>query len=208
MSSTDQDNISSSSFCSDEIVDKVKEQLDQLIEKNKDQIDHDDYRSLLNDTNLLKRYIKRKRNLVDLSAQFIFDALQWQKRHQINNFKDEKDFPREFFECGGLYLFGKDVDGKRIFSNKKLIEFKLFYFNFHLGNYVLHIRTKLYQKISQISDLLKKFTIFMMYKADRLSAEDNVGWVIVFDCTEAGIVSNCFKLMKIFTKLIIFIRKS
>lgn len=57
------------------------------------------------------------------------------------------------------------------------------------GNFVLHIRTKLYQKISQISDLLKKFTIFMMYKADKLAAEANVGWVIVFDCSEAGIVS-------------------
>lgn len=29
----------------------------------------------------------------------------------------------------------------------------------------------------------------MMYKADRLAAEANVGWVIVFDCSEAGIVS-------------------
>ena len=28
-----------------------------------------------------------------------------------------------------------------------------------------------------------------MYKADRLAAESNVGWVLVFDCTEAGLVS-------------------
>lgn len=58
-----------------------------------------------------------------------------------------------------------------------------------VGNYVLHIRAKLYQKIVQISELLRKFTIFMMYKADKLAAESNVGWVIVFDCTDAGLVS-------------------
>lgn len=34
----------------------------------------------------------------------------------------------------------------------------------------------------------------MMYKADRIAAEANVGWVIVFDCTEAGIVSVFYKI--------------
>lgn len=97
-------------FCDDETLDKVKEQLDQLVENNKELIDEDDYRSLINDTKLLRRYIKRKRNHVEPSVQFIFETLQWRKRNQINNFK-ETDFPKEFYECGGLYLHGKDVNG-------------------------------------------------------------------------------------------------
>ena len=77
-----------------------------------------------------------------------------------------------------------------VFSYLFKLKIQLFFFSFaSKGNYVLHIRTKLYQKISPIFDLLKKFTIFMMYKADRLAADAKVGWVLVFDCTEAGIVS-------------------
>lgn len=98
-------------YCSDETLDKVKEQLEQLFEKNKELVDSDDYRTLIDDTKLLRRYIKRKRNQVELSVPFIFEALQWRKRHQINNCK-ETDFPREFYEFGGLYLHGRDINGK------------------------------------------------------------------------------------------------
>ena len=185
---------STSAYCSDETLAKVKEQLEQLFEKNGELVDQDDYRSLVKDTELLKRYVKRKRNQVEASANFIFEALQWRKRHQISNYK-ENDFPKEFYEFGGLYLHGKDVNGE-IYSNFRIDLVTRFLLPYakpfalsQTGNFVLHIRTKLYQKISQISDLLKKFTIFMMYKADRLAAEANVGWVIVFDCSEAGIVS-------------------
>ena len=105
MSSIDQDSI-------DEIIAKVKEQLEQLIEKNKELVDQDDFRSLINDTSLLKRYLRRRRNQIEPSVNFIFDALQWRKRHQISHYKDT-DFPKEFFEYGGLYLHGKDVNGRR-----------------------------------------------------------------------------------------------
>lgn len=98
----------------DETLAKVKEQLEQLFEKNGELVDQDDYRSLLKDTELFKRYVKRKRNQVEASANFIFEALQWRKRHQISAYK-ENSFPKEFYEFGGLYLHGKDVNGEFLF---------------------------------------------------------------------------------------------
>lgn len=98
-------------YCSDETLAKVKEQLEQLFEKNRELVDQDDYRSLLKDSDLLRRYVRRKRNQVEASANFIFEALQWRKRHQIANYK-ENDFPKEFYEFGGLYLHGRDVNGE------------------------------------------------------------------------------------------------
>lgn len=112
---TNQDQMVAASLCSDDILDKVKKQLEQLIEKNKDQIDEDDYRSLLDDTKLFKRYIKRKHEQIEPSAQFIFDALQWRKKLLIHNYKEHTDFPREFYEVGGLYLHGRDVNGTFLF---------------------------------------------------------------------------------------------
>lgn len=100
-----------SAYCSDETLAKVKEQLEQLFEKSRELVDQEDYRSLLRDTDLLRRYVKRKRNQVETSANFIFEALQWRKRHQISIYK-ENDFPKEFYEFGGLYLHGKDVNGE------------------------------------------------------------------------------------------------
>lgn len=115
MSSTDQDsNKDATIFCSDEILNKVKEQLEQSFEKNKELIDQDDFKSLMNDSNLLKRYIKRKRNQVEASVHFIFEALQWRKR-QVCNYS-ETDFPREFYEFGGLYLHGRDIHGRLNFN--------------------------------------------------------------------------------------------
>lgn len=37
----------------------------------------------------------------------------------------------------------------------------------------------------------------MMYRADRMAEQANVGWILLFDCSEAGLVRNDFVLHRV-----------
>lgn len=146
-----------------EIRNKLKEEVSALDPSCYDELE---YQRFLSDDEYFKKYIKRKRGDVAATVPFLIGVLKWRQSFGISQLT-ETSFPREFYDIGGIHVYGHDID----------------------GHVLLHVRISLFQKITEILDLLKKFTIFLMLKADSESYAKGPGhgWVLIFDCTGAGL---------------------
>lgn len=152
----------------EETLKSVRSKLVEKLSNKRSEIDSALLDRLMNDDLLLRRYIKRRNGDPETSVTFISSVLEWRKRMGLPDLT-ETSFPSEFYEVGGIYNYGTDTQ----------------------GNPVVHIRIRLFQKIEGILDILKKFSIYQMYRADELAASKGpeYGWVLVFDCTDASIAN-------------------
>ncbi|XP_074603450.1 motile sperm domain-containing protein 2-like [Brevipalpus obovatus] len=152
----------------DNVLLQVRDKLSAIAEKCPETLDSELLQRLMTEDALLQRYIRRRSGEIDSAVSFIRGALEWRKRLGFPDFT-LTSFPKEFYEVGGIYLYKEDIH----------------------GNVVLHIRIRLFQKVEGMLDLLKKFSIYLMYQADELAAAKGpeYGWVLLFDCTEAGIAN-------------------
>lgn len=150
-----------------ELIDEIRKELKEDVSKlDPSTYDEVEYQRFLSDDNYFKRYIRRKRGDVAATIPFLIGVLKWRQSLGISNLT-ETSFPREFYDIGGIHIHGEDND----------------------GNVLLHIRISLFQKLGEILELLKKFTIFLMLKADSEAAAKGKGWVLIFDCTGAGMAN-------------------
>jgi len=151
---------------------KLIEEYTSLPEESKSLLDEVEYQSWLDDAYYFERYVKRKKGDLSATIPFLLDVLKWKKKLGLSHLT-EKSFPKEFFDFGGIHVYGKDKH----------------------GNVICHIRLRLFSKIPEILDILKKFVLFQMLKADaeaaRIARESrsDVGWVLLFDCTGAGVAN-------------------
>lgn len=90
---------------------QVRQKVQQLASSMIDVVEEEDIRMLIEDDHLLRRYMRRKRGDVNASVEFIWEALQWRKKQNILSL-NEYEFPREFYEVGGLYIYKTDLQGK------------------------------------------------------------------------------------------------
>lgn len=152
-----------------ELVQEIREKLKEDVSKlEKSCYDEQEYQRFMSDDDYFKRYIRRKRGNVSTTIPFLVGVLKWRQSFGISQLTEET-FPREFYDIGGMHVHGHDKD----------------------GHVLLHIRISLFQKLSEILELLKKFTIFLMFKADSEAAAKGpgYGWVLIFDCTGAGLAN-------------------
>ena len=152
-----------------ELVQEIREGLKEEVSKlDPSCYDEQEYQRFLSDDSYFVRYIKRKRGDVPATIPFLIGVLKWRQSFGISQLT-ETSFPREFYDIGGIHVHGEDKD----------------------GHVLLHIRISLFQKLAEILDLLKKFTIFLMLKADSEATAKGPGhgWVLIFDCTGAGIAN-------------------
>lgn len=151
---------------------KLVEEYSKLSETEVDLLDQVEYQRFLTDSYYFERYVKRKKGDLTATVPFLLDVLRWRKKLGLSQLH-EKSFPKEFYDFGGIHVYGKDKD----------------------GNIICHIRLRLFSKIPEILDILKKFVLFQMLRADEESARiaretgQDVGWVLLFDCTGAGVAS-------------------
>lgn len=96
----------------DDRISQVRRELVKLAEQQTDLVDPDDLRDLCSNDRLLSRYMRRKRGCVESSVTFVWDALQWRHRLQVRAM-NEADFPKEFYEVGGLYIYRHDREGEQ-----------------------------------------------------------------------------------------------
>ncbi|XP_053202939.1 motile sperm domain-containing protein 2-like [Panonychus citri] len=152
----------------EETLTQVRSKLREKLSNRLTEIDVNLLDRLMVDDLLLRRYIKRRNGDIETSVPFLCSVLEWRKRMGFPELT-ETSFPSEFYEVGGIYNYGIDSE----------------------GNPVVHIRIRLFQKIEGILDILKKFSIYQMYRADELAASKGpeFGWVLVFDCTDASIAN-------------------
>lgn len=158
----------------DEFLASVRAKLKEEIEKAEDRslYDEKEYQKYLSDDEYFIHYVKRKKGDLNASVKFLLEVLMWKKSMGISDLHD-KSFPKEFYDFGGIHVYGSDVD----------------------GNVVCHIRLRLFIKVAEILDLLKKFIVYQMLKADEEGLKKaqetgkDIGWILLFDCTEAGIAN-------------------
>ncbi|XP_015781376.1 motile sperm domain-containing protein 2-like [Tetranychus urticae] len=153
------------SIYSTEAMKTVRDGLRSFTDSN--EIDKGLLTRLMSDDNLLCRYMKRRRGDPSESIKFIVNTLQWRHDLGLDNL-DEQTFPKELYESGGLFISGQDIQ----------------------GNSVLHIRVSHFYKIPELVDLVKKFVVHHMYKADELGSlrfPSTGGWILVFDCSNASL---------------------
>lgn len=155
----------------------VRQRLTEEVDKSSDEertttYDEKEYHKFLTDDDYFKHYIKRKKGDLEASVAFLIEILKWRKRLGISDLT-ERSFPKEFYDFGGVHVYGSDID----------------------GNVICHVRLRLFSKIPEILDILKKFVIFQMMKADEegfrksLQSGQDVGWILLFDCTGAGLAN-------------------
>ena len=146
----------------DDFLCNVKSHLRDEMIKSPDQYDTSMYDRWVRDESLFLRYVRRQKGNFDATVAFLLSILQWRQSNGISLLTDAS-FPREFYEIGGMHTYGWDKQ----------------------GNCVCYIRARFFTMQREIVDIMKKFVIHQMYKADELGASNGAGWVLVFDCTGA-----------------------
>jgi hypothetical protein len=115
----------------------------------------------------VRRYLQSRKCDVDEALKMMINAMKWRKTIGINKL-NENSFPREYYQIGGVFTYGKDLNGAQM----------------------IILRVKVNKKISEWTELLKKYIVFLFEKEDhRYAAHENNGVTIVFDCNGAGITN-------------------
>lgn len=94
-------------------VEELKSLFKKEYEKNSELYDKRDHDRLMdkNDDWYARRWIIYQRD-VPTAYEMLKDTMRWRKELDLNGLSYE-DFPREFYECGCTFEYGKDKKGKR-----------------------------------------------------------------------------------------------
>lgn len=148
-----------------EVIAKVREICLKEFEKNPDLFDPSDVERFLNSDWTVTRFLLRKKDNVEDAAQMMINCAKWRHRLGMPRWKDE-DFPKEFYNLGGVFPYAPDL----------------------LGNTVIYVRAKLYdKKLSCIQELFQHYIIHIANRVD--NERDGRGWSIIFDCSGTGMAN-------------------
>lgn len=148
-----------------EVIAKVRAILKTEVDKNPDQFDESDIERFMNSDWTVTRFLMRKKDNIEDAAQMLISCAKWRHRLGMPRWKDE-DFPREFYNLGGVFPYASDL----------------------LGNTVIYIRAKLYdKKLSCIQELFQHYVIHIANRVD--NERDGRGWSMIFDCSGTGLAN-------------------
>jgi len=131
-------------------------------ELNPDLYDEYDVNKIQTSDWYVARFLLRRHRDVPAAATMMRDCMRWRGEMGMAAMRDT-DFPREFFQIGGIFSYETD----------------------HWGNRVIFLRIHMHRKISELQDAIKKFVIHTMNRVD--VEVDGRGMAIVFDLSGAGI---------------------
>lgn len=94
-----------------ERIEELKSLFRQEYEANRDLYDQYDYNRIMDkqDDWCARRWIIYQRD-VPTAFEMLKDTMRWRKELDLNNTTYE-DFPREFYECGCVFEYGRDKKG-------------------------------------------------------------------------------------------------
>jgi len=134
---------------------------------NHEQYDETDISNIRNNDLIHRRFLEFKDSNVEEALKMMVTAMKWRKQIGVNQMS-ENSFPREYFQMGGIFSYGQDVGGAQ----------------------TIVFRVKANKKISEWTELLKKFIVFLIERENnRFEKNENKGVCIVFDCNGAGITN-------------------
>lgn len=148
-----------------EVIAKVRAILAAEVEKHPDEFDSDDLERFQNSDWTVTRFLLRKKGNIENAGQMMINCLKWRHRLGMPRWKDE-DFPQEFYNLGGVFPYAPDL----------------------LGNTVIYIRAKLYdKKLTCIQELFQRYVMHIVNRVD--NERDGRGWSMVFDCSGLGMAN-------------------
>lgn len=148
-----------------EVITKVRAILKAEVDKNPDQFDDSDVERFMSSDWTVTRFLMRKKDNIEDAAQMLISCGRWRHKLGMPRWKDE-DFPREFYNLGGVFPYAPDL----------------------LGNTVIYIRSKLYdKKLTCIQELFQHYVIHIANRVD--NERDGRGWSMIFDCSGTGLAN-------------------
>lgn len=148
-----------------EVIAKVREILKEEYDKNPQDFDAEDVDRFMKSDWTVTRFLLRKKDDIDEAAKMMISCGRWRHKLGMPRWKDE-DFPKEFYNLGGVFPYAPDL----------------------LGNTVIYIRAKLYdKKLSCIQELFQRYMIHIANRVD--NERDGRGWSIIVDCSGTGMAN-------------------
>jgi len=148
-----------------ETIAKVRELCQKEFDKDPQAFDPTDVERFMNSDWTVTRFLLRKKDDPVEAAKMIVACARWRHRLGMPRWKDE-DFPKEFYNLGGVFPYASDL----------------------LGNTVIYVRAKLYdKKLSCIQELFQHYIIHIANRVD--NERDGRGWSIIFDCSGTGLAN-------------------
>lgn len=133
----------------------------ETYQNQKDLFHPEDIRKIIEDDWYIKRFIIAAYKNIDEAVKLMSTAMQWRKEQGLHELKDS-DFPREFFETGGLFQYEADVNGAPS----------------------LIMRLKFLKRVPELIEHMKLFCMYQIFLIDEM--QNGAGWVLVLDFTDCG----------------------
>lgn len=108
----------------------------------------------------IKRILWIKNNNVNDAYESLVNTMKWRKMIDMNSL-DESDIPRQLFQIGCIFPYGKDKNGSKL----------------------LIFRVNMHKQFTQWSYILKRYILYLIECEDKLLiSNESKGLTIVFDC--------------------------
>lgn len=148
-----------------EAIAKVREIFKAEADKHPEEMDPTDVARFMESDWTVTRFLMRKKDNAEDAAQMIINCAKWRHKLGMPRWKDS-DFPKEFYNLGGVFPYAPD----------------------ELGNTVIYVRAKLYDK--KLTCIQELFRHYIIHIANRVDMErDGRGWSMIFDCSGTGMAN-------------------
>lgn len=148
--------------CDQELIEETRRLLRERYAKNPDNFYDHDYKRMLTDDWTVSRFLLRRRLEPKRAAKLMEECGRFRKLYKMSEVK-LWEFPVEFHQAGGLFKYASD----------------------RVGNITVYMRTKMYRRVPEISDVFKAFILCVLEEAD--SQNCGRGVAIIFDLTGCGL---------------------
>ncbi|RWS22667.1 Motile sperm domain-containing protein 2-like protein [Leptotrombidium deliense] len=150
------------------LVKNVREMFMEEYERDKNQFFDEDVEKIMNDDWFVKRFLIARGRNVKNTSKMLIAAMRWRKNEDVRN-TTMNMFPAAFHQIGGLFRYRDDKE----------------------GNAVIYFRIKYLFRIPEVSNALKKYGAFIMYKLDEdVHNSTAKGFTGVIDFAGTG-MKNC-----------------
>ncbi|RWS22247.1 motile sperm domain-containing protein 2-like protein [Leptotrombidium deliense] len=155
----------------------IREKLASEFRENEDLYDEIDMEKISTDDWSIVRYILHCKQDCDTAFEMLKKSLQWRKSFEVNKLQ-ATHFPREFYESGSFFPFTEDKN----------------------GNVVIYLRGKFHRKLSDWTQLFKKFFVFVIDSVDKKKGGKH--YTVFWDCEGAGIANVDLEMLTFMTSVI------
>lgn len=119
----------------------------------------------------VKRFLLAASRKTDKAYENLRTTLRWRKEHKLHEVKPS-EFPREFYEIGGLFTYECDREGRP----------------------TIYMRIRMHRKISELVVPIQQFLFYNIFRMDQ--EYNHRGVTIIFDCQSVGYANVDLDLLK------------